>query len=95
MTPDRQRGRMHDAEPPMDANGNKENRAHQKGADTTDYRKGAAPRETIQVCLISVHYDQYPEDREADCFADQADSSRDPLKDLSTEHQLGRFDFRL
>jgi hypothetical protein len=28
------------------------------------------PGETIQVCLMPVRYDQYPEDQEADRFAD-------------------------
>jgi hypothetical protein len=40
-------------------------------------------------------YDQYPKDPEADRFADQAHSSRDPLEHLSAEHPVGRFDFRL
>ena len=86
---------MSDAEPPMDASGDKENRSHKNSADAADYCNGTATGETIQVCLIPVHYDQYPEDRETDGLAGQADSSRDPLKYLSTEHQLGRFDFRL
>jgi hypothetical protein len=63
----------------MDANGNKENRAHEKGADATDYRNGTAAGKTIQVCLMPVHYDQYPKDRETGRFADQAHLGRDPL----------------
>jgi hypothetical protein len=47
----------------MDANGNKESRTHQKSTNATDHRNGTAPGETIQVCLMPVHYDQYPKDR--------------------------------
>jgi len=79
----------------MDANGNKKNRANQESTDATDHRKRAAAGKTIQVCLMPVNDDQYPKDREADGFADQTQSSRDPLKHLSAEHPVGRFDFRL
>jgi hypothetical protein len=41
-----------------------------------------------------VHYDLYPEDQEADCFADQAHSSRDPLLHLSAEQRVGRSFFQ-
>jgi hypothetical protein len=95
MTPDRQRDRMLGAEPPMDASGNKENRSHKNSADAADYCDGAATGKTIQVCLMPVQYDQYSKDREADRLADQAHSSCDPLKHLSTEHPVARFDFRL
>ena len=95
MTSDRQRRRMHGAEPPMDANGTKENRTHEKGADATDHRKGTAACKTIHVSLMPVQYDQYPKDQEADRLADQAHSGRDPLQHLSAEHPVGRLDFRL
>ena len=44
---------------------------------------------------MPVHYDQYPEDRKTDSFADQADSSRNPLKHLSADHPVGRFDIQI
>jgi hypothetical protein len=77
----------------METGGDKENRSHKNGADTADCCDGTATGKTIQVCLMPVQYDQYPKDREADRFADQAHSSRDPLKHLSAEHPVGRFDF--
>ena len=93
--PDRQRGRMSGAEAPMETGGDNENRTHKNSGDAADYCDGTATGKTIQVCLVPVRYDQYPKDQEADRFADQAHSSRDPLKYLSAEHPVGRFDFRL
>jgi len=86
---------MSGAEPPMETGGDKENRSHENSADAADYCDGTATGKTIQVCLMSVYDYQYPKDQEADRFADQAHSSRDPLKHLSAEHPVGRFDFRL
>jgi hypothetical protein len=56
---------------------NEENRRQgkpcsQKCADPTGRRNETVAGETIRVCLMSVHYDQHPEDREAET---QADSS--------------------
>jgi hypothetical protein len=79
----------------MVISGNKENRTDQNSADAADHRNGTAPSKTIRVCLMPVHYDQYPKDRETDRLADQADSSRDPLQRLSAEKRVGRFKFRL
>jgi hypothetical protein len=50
----------------METSGDKESRAHQYSGDTPEHRKRAAAGETIQVCLVFVHYDQDPEDREAE-----------------------------
>jgi hypothetical protein len=54
----------------METSCDKESRTHQNSADAADYRNGTAIGETIQICLIPVHYDQYPKGREADHFAD-------------------------
>jgi hypothetical protein len=40
---------------------------------------GALAGEAIQVCLISVHYNQHPDDREAEAQIDQAHSGRNLL----------------
>jgi hypothetical protein len=79
----------------METGSDKENRTHNSSADAADYCDGTAAGKAVQLCLMPVHYDQYPEDREAYSFADQAHSSCDPLKYLSTEHPVGPFDFRL
>jgi hypothetical protein len=79
----------------METGGDKENCTHKNCADAADYRNDTAIGKTIQLCLMPVHYDQYPEDQEADRFADQAHSSRDPLQHLSAEQRVGRFDFRI
>jgi hypothetical protein len=50
-----------------------------KKADAPERCKGPAARSIIQVRLVLVHYDQYPEDREAERKANQAYSGRDPL----------------
>ena len=63
--------------------------------DPAEGRNGTATSEAVQVCLMPVQYDQYPKDRETDRFADQTHSGRDPLKDLSAKHPVGRSDFRL
>jgi len=84
---------MPGAEPPMEITGNKENCTHENSADAADDCDRTASAETIQICLMPVHDDQYPKYREADRFAEQAHSSRDPLKHLSPEHPVGRFDF--
>jgi hypothetical protein len=63
----------------METGSDKENRTHKNSADAADYRNGTATGETIQICLIPVHYDQYPKDPEAENQVDQAQSSRDPL----------------
>ena len=44
----------------MNASRDKENQTHQNSADAADHRNGTATGETIQICLIPVHYDQYP-----------------------------------
>ena len=85
---------MVDAEPPMKTGGDKENRSHKNSADAADYCDGTATGKTIEVCLMPVHYDQHPKDQEAHRFADQADSGRDPLKHLSVEYPVDRFDLR-
>ena len=69
LTPDRQRGRMAGAKTPMETGGAKENRTYQESSDGADYRKRTAAGETVQFCLMPVHYDQYPKDQEADRFA--------------------------
>ena len=79
LTPNRQRGRMSGAEPPMETSCNKENRSHKNSADAADHCNGTPTSKAIQLCLVPVHYDQYPKDRETDRVADQAESSRDPL----------------
>ena len=79
----------------METSCDKENRSHKNSAGAPDYRNATATGETIQICLMPVHYNQYPKDPEADRFADQADSSRDPLKHLPAKHPVGRFDFRV
>jgi hypothetical protein len=76
---DQQRGRTSGAKPPVETSGDEENCTHQNCADAADHYKGTATGETVQVRLMLVHDHQYPEDREADSFADQAHSSRDPL----------------
>ena len=53
----------------MEISGNKENCTHENSADAADDCNGAATRKTVQVSLMPVHYDQYPQDREADRFA--------------------------
>jgi hypothetical protein len=63
----------------MNASRDKENQTHQNSADAVDHRNGTATGETIQICLIPVHHDQYPKDPEAENQVDQAQSSRDPL----------------
>ena len=49
----------------MKTGSDKENGAHQNGADAPDRCKGAVAGEIIQVYLVLVHYDQYPENRGA------------------------------
>jgi hypothetical protein len=41
-----------------------------KAPIAADHRNGTATGKAIQVCLMSVRYDQYPEDREADSFTE-------------------------
>ena len=91
--PDRQRGRMFGAVPAMETSCDKENRTHENSADAADYCNGTPTSKTIQVCLMPVQYDQYSKDREAERLADQAHSSRDPLKHSSAGHPVGRSDF--
>ena len=91
--PDRQRDGTSGAEPPMETSCDKENRTHENSADAADPCNGTPTSKTIQVCLMPVHYDQYPKDQEADRFADQTHSSGDPLQGLSAEQPAGRFDF--
>ena len=76
---------MSGAESPMEISGSKENCTYENSADAADDCNGAATRKTLQVGLMPVHYNQYPQDREADRFADQAHLSRDPLKHLSAD----------
>jgi|SRR6516165_6846767 len=80
LTPDRQRGRMSDAEPPMETSGDKENRTYQESADAADYRKGTAAGETVQLCLMPVNDDQHRKDPEAESQADQTQSGRRLLR---------------
>ena len=54
----------------MKASCDKESGAHQNGADAPDHYKGAVAGEIIQLCIVLVHYDQYPENREAERQAD-------------------------
>jgi hypothetical protein len=54
----------------METGGAKENRTYQESSDGADYRKRTAAGETVQFCLMPVHYDQYPKDQEADRFAE-------------------------
>jgi hypothetical protein len=83
---------MAGAESPMETGGNKENRSHKNSTDAAYHCDGTAAGKTIRVCLMPVRYDQYPKDQEAHRLADQADSGRDPLKHLSAEHPVSRFD---
>jgi hypothetical protein len=53
----------------MDISGDEENCAHQKGTEAADDCNRTASGKTIQVCLMPVRYDQYPEDQESDRFA--------------------------
>ena len=55
----------------MEISGNKENCTHQNSADATDDCNGTATGKTNQVCLMPVHNNQYPEDRESDHFTDR------------------------
>ena len=55
LAPDRQRGWMADAKPPMETGGAKENRTYQEGSDDADHRKRTAAGETVQLCLMPVH----------------------------------------
>ena len=54
----------------MKTSSDKESRAHQNGADAPDRGKGAVAGEIIQLYLVLVQYDQYPENREAERQAD-------------------------
>jgi len=53
----------------METGGGKENHRHENSADTADHCNGTATAKTVQVCLMPVYDDQYPNDQEADCFA--------------------------
>ena len=85
---------MAGTKPPMETGGAKESRTYQESADAADHRNGTATGKTIRLCLMAVHYDQYPEDPETDTFADQAHSSRDPLQGPSAEQSVRCFDLR-
>ena len=54
----------------METGGAKENRSHKNSADAADHRNVTATGKTVQVCLMPVHDDQYPKDRETDDFDD-------------------------
>jgi hypothetical protein len=54
----------------METSGNKESHANQHGADPAYHRSAVAAGEIAQICLMSVHYDQHPDDREANRQAD-------------------------
>ena len=68
---------MSDAEPPMEAIGDKEKRSDENGADATEHGDKGATWKILQVCMAAVHYDHRPEDREADGQADETGSSSD------------------
>jgi len=78
LMPDRQRGWMSDAEPPMETGGNKET-VPTKKAPTPPIIATVLPPETVQLCLTPVDDDQHRKDPEAESQADQTHSSRDPV----------------
>jgi hypothetical protein len=80
--PEGERSRMFSTEPPVKQCGDKEGRADSDNADPVDCGDRAAPWKIIQVRVVPVHYDQHPEEREAQSEADQTKSGRDPLESL-------------
>lgn len=58
--------------PPVETSGDKESNAYKDSADASSRRTGAAAGEIIEVCLVLVHDDQYPEHAEAEKQANQA-----------------------
>jgi hypothetical protein len=54
----------------METGGAKENRTYQESSDAADHCKRTAAGETVELCLMPVHKDQYPKDREADRLAE-------------------------
>ena len=49
----------------METSGKKETRAYQNSTDAPSRRIGGIAGEIVQVCLVLVHDDHYPEEREA------------------------------
>jgi len=52
--------------PPVETSGDKKSRPHENSADAPERGTGAAAGEIVQLCLVLVHNDQNPEDRESE-----------------------------